>query len=408
MPYSINKSDGTILVTLIDGTIDNSSSDLTLIGKNYTGFGEFINENFVKLLDNFSSVSAPTKAIEGQLWYDKSEGRLKIYSAVGWRGANGTVVADAQPVSLTTGDIWIDSKQKKMYFWDGSGLYETAKQWSDSQGKTGLIAETINDVDTNSKNILSLYVNGMLLGIFSKDTFTPMNKIDGWSGNDWDVSKSDYVFGQRVTFVVDKKPLAFEMINSFVSAGIKPLGDPLSSTYWKQIFIIPGFNTSGILSNYLYDTTVLRSKKLVDDQNNTFVASDFLKRTSDDVTTGKITIQNDFGLSLGLHQSTNLRQNGYEFIIENIAQGGNINIKTTNSLTETTAMYFDANNSRIGIFNSSPQKTLDVTGDVKISGSLQVATLSAAPSLPSNGMIYYDTNTNKFRGYANGSWTDLN
>jgi hypothetical protein len=413
MPYVINKSDGSVLLTLIDGTLNNSL-DVTLVGKNYTGFGEFINENFVKILENFSGVSAPTKPIEGQLWYDKSEGRLKIYSLTGWKGANGTVVADAQPVTLTTGDIWIDSKQKKMYFWDGTGIYEAAKQWGDSQGKTGLIAETINDIDANSKNILSLYVNGVKIGIFSNDKFTPNDKIDGWSGDDWDVSKSNYAFGQRVRYAVDNKPLAFEMIRAFVSAGIKPVGDALSSTYWKQVYINPGFNTLGVLSGYVDDTTVLRAQNLIDNENNVFAATDFLKRTSDDVTTGKITIQNDSGLSLGLHQNANLKLDGYDFVIENTAQDGNISIKTTNSTSEYTALYFDATNNRIGIFNTTPQATLDVTGDAIISGTvavggvLQVATLSTEPSSPANGMIYYDTVTNKFKGYADGTWVDLN
>ena len=80
MSYKLNKTDGTILTDLVDGTVDNTSSDLTLIGRNYSGFGEFLNENFIKLLENFSSSDEPANPIRGQLWYDTSENKLKIYN----------------------------------------------------------------------------------------------------------------------------------------------------------------------------------------------------------------------------------------------------------------------------------------------------------------------------------------
>jgi len=53
MAYKINKTDGSLLVEIVDSTIDQTATDLTLIGKNVSGFGEYINENFVKLLENF-------------------------------------------------------------------------------------------------------------------------------------------------------------------------------------------------------------------------------------------------------------------------------------------------------------------------------------------------------------------
>ena len=59
MAYTINKTDGTVLATITDGTIDNTSS-LTLFGKSYSGFGEALNENLIKLLENQSSTSTPS------------------------------------------------------------------------------------------------------------------------------------------------------------------------------------------------------------------------------------------------------------------------------------------------------------------------------------------------------------
>ena len=78
MAYQINKTDGTIVATVADGQIDQLSTDLTLIGKNYSGFGEYFNENLVKMLENFASTTRPTHPIRGQIWYDTADLKLKV------------------------------------------------------------------------------------------------------------------------------------------------------------------------------------------------------------------------------------------------------------------------------------------------------------------------------------------
>ena len=72
MAYQINKTSGALLVNLADGQIDSTSSDLSLIGRGYTGFGEAVNENFVKILENFANTSAPANPLAGQIWWDTS------------------------------------------------------------------------------------------------------------------------------------------------------------------------------------------------------------------------------------------------------------------------------------------------------------------------------------------------
>ena len=74
MSYIINKTDGSKLITLKDGTVDIVTTDLALFGKGYAGFGERLNENFVKLLENFAYTKAPSKKVKGQLWYDTNVG----------------------------------------------------------------------------------------------------------------------------------------------------------------------------------------------------------------------------------------------------------------------------------------------------------------------------------------------
>ena len=79
MPYTIDYSDpGKSPIVVNDGTADTSTS-LTLIGKNYTRFGEILNENQLQLLENFANGTAPSNPTEGQLWYDNSTNRLMLY-----------------------------------------------------------------------------------------------------------------------------------------------------------------------------------------------------------------------------------------------------------------------------------------------------------------------------------------
>jgi len=79
MPYTIDYSDsGKSPIVVNDGTVDTSTS-LPLIGKNYTRFGEMLNENVLHLLENFANSTAPTNPTEGQLWYDTSTSRLMLY-----------------------------------------------------------------------------------------------------------------------------------------------------------------------------------------------------------------------------------------------------------------------------------------------------------------------------------------
>ena len=119
MAYEINKTDGTALVTLTDGTIDTSTS-LTLFGKSYSGFGELLNENLVKLLENSSSTSAPTAPLKGELWFDTSNGQLKVYDGSAFEPTGGAQSSSTQPSSASAGDLWHDSTNDQMYLYTGS------------------------------------------------------------------------------------------------------------------------------------------------------------------------------------------------------------------------------------------------------------------------------------------------
>jgi hypothetical protein len=183
MAYQINKTDGTVVATVADGQIDTLSTDLTLIGKNYSGFGEALNENFIKLLENFASTTRPTHPIRGQIWFDASELKLKVYSGTQFLPVSSATIANTQPTSLGVGDLWFNNVDRQLYFFDGTTAILLGPAYSTSQGISGLRVESILDTLNQTRVVTYLYNNGILLGIFAKDSFTPKVAISGFSGS---------------------------------------------------------------------------------------------------------------------------------------------------------------------------------------------------------------------------------
>jgi hypothetical protein len=168
MAYTINLTDGTVFATITDGTY-NQSSSVTLVGKNYAGYGEFLDENFIQMLENFSNTTAPTAPLTGQLWWDKTNSLLKVYNGTIFKTVSFSTASSSQPTSNVTGDLWYDTTNQQVKVYTGSSFIVVGPAYSSSQGTTGAIPETINDNTATPHYVTTLYSNSVRVAIFSSD-----------------------------------------------------------------------------------------------------------------------------------------------------------------------------------------------------------------------------------------------
>ena len=313
MAYTINKTDGTILATVADGQIDTLSSDLTLIGKNYSGFGESLNENLVKLLENFSNAAAPTHPIRGQIWFDVTESKLKVYNGTGFVPVSSATISGTRPTSLGVGDLWFNNVDKQLYFYDGTNTILLGPDYSVGQGVSGLRVASILDTLNQNRVVTYLYTNGILLGIFSKDSFTPKLAIDGFSGN-----------------------------------------------------IQPGFNAS-TLSGIKFNVTASNSDKLGNQP-----ASSYVRNDTSNIVNGQIIISSNLGLIVGDANQGQFQVQDGNVLIANIASNKDLILNVRRDVIAEEAIKIEAADRIINMYDGQLSSEVRMGGSLTVEGNLTV------------------------------------
>ena len=313
MAYQINKTDGTIVSTVADGQIDNISTDITLIGKNYSGFGEVLNENFIKILENFANVTAPTAPIKGQIWFDSTESKLKVYSGTAFVPVSSATIANSQPTTLGVGDLWFNDTAKQLYFFDGTSTILLGPAYSDAQGTSGLIVTSILDTLNQTRVITSLFNNGILLGIFAKDSFTPKNAIAGFSGD-----------------------------------------------------IGPGFN-QGTLSGIKFDVTCTNSEKLANVDSTNYVRKD----TANSLT-NTLRIESDLGLVVGSASQANLSVDNGNVKLSNAAENKLLILDVRKGISQEIAVKITPSTRQIDLYEGAPDSLVKTGGSMELAGDLTI------------------------------------
>lgn len=177
MAYQVDKFNGTFLTSVEDGTIDNTT-DIRFVGKNYAGYGEVQNENFLHMLENFANTTAPPRVITGQIWYDSANQKLKFYDGSKFKNAGGAEVATTAPSGLVTGEFWWDSSSNQLYTWSGTEFVLVGPEISSDVGSSAAVAQSVRDTGGTNHTILKLNAGGKTVGIISRDEFTLDNGLN--------------------------------------------------------------------------------------------------------------------------------------------------------------------------------------------------------------------------------------
>lgn len=320
MAYLINRSDGTVLATVSDGQVDSLSTDLTFIGKNYSGFGESLNENFVKLLENFAGASRPSRPIRGQIWFDSTELKLKVYNGTAFQPVSSATISAQQPTTLTPGDLWFNDTDKQLYFYDGINTLLLGPTYAASQGLSGFKVSTILDTLNQSKVITSLYNNGTLVGIFSSATtsFTPKIAIAGFTGA-----------------------------------------------------IGPGFNP-GAIEGFKYNVTATNAENLGEVPYTSYVRNDKLTSEEQSVT-GRVILRN--GLEVGLARQVQLFEVNGDLLLQNVSENKFVRIAIKGGTGQNDALVIgpgDLSPRTATIFGNYIDSETLIGGNLTVNGNLNV------------------------------------
>jgi hypothetical protein len=172
MAYKVDRFNGTFLVNVADGTID-TTTDLRFVGKNYAGYGEIQNENFLHLLENFANTTQPPKAVVGQIWYDSANKKLKFYDGSKFKFANGAEVKDTAPTGLSVGEFWWDTVNQQLYTWSGTDYILVGPEASPELGASSVVSVQVIDTSNVAHSVVKIISADETIAIVSRDEFTP-------------------------------------------------------------------------------------------------------------------------------------------------------------------------------------------------------------------------------------------
>jgi len=311
MAYIVNKTDGTAVTTITDGTIDNTTS-LTLFGKSYSGFGELLNEDLVKLLENSASTSAPTSPLKGEVWFDTTVNQLKVYDGTSFKPTGGAKSQASAPTSPSAGDLWMDSSNSQLYFYTGSAWILAGPVYTSGQTLSGFKIETVTNDSAVSKVIASMYSGNTRVAILSAEGFTPGTTITGFA-----------------------QIYAGLTLNSAIGA-------QFAGTTTTALYL----NTAGTTNS----------------SGTVIAGGNFMRKDAAQTTTGAITIAADTGLLVGAGSDLRLTVSDINSTIANVSEDGNLSVQINDGGVTKTPIAITGSSGNIAL-----------TGDVTITGNLNVS-----------------------------------
>ena len=329
MAYTINLTDGTVFATISDGTV-NTASSMILVGKNYAGYGEFLDENFIHLLESGSNTTAPSAPLTGQLWWDKTNNLLKVYNGTLFKTISAATSSATAPTSNVTGDLWYDTVNQQVKVYTGTGFIVVGPAFTSAEGTAGAIPETINDSGGTPHFVTSLYVNNSRVAIVSKDAnFTPA------------------------------APTATTFPTIYTGITLTNTGSP----------VFAGTATNAALLDSLDST-------------------DFMRATANTSTTGTVSVLNNTGLFVGASSVFNVNTTTTDANIKSNISNGNLVIQANVGGTTYTVARALGSNGTFAIANAATVgTTLGVTGNVTGGNLVTAGQLTATGNVTGGNIL---------------------
>ena len=308
MAYTINKTDGTKLVALRDGTVDIATTDLALFGKGYAGFGERLNENFVKVLENFANTTAPANKIKGQLWYDTLANQIKVWNGSKFKPVGASTTSAAQPTNANTGDMWFDTNNSQLYVYSSTAWTLIGPTAVAGSGVTQVSPDVIKDNAGVNKSILKFITNDTTVGIVSAEEFTPQTAIVGFSS------------------------------------------------------IFKGITLSTSVSSAKFIGTATNADRLGGELPASYIRSDTVANI-----TGTLSVLNNGGVTIGAGSNILISMSGDDARFRNFTSNGNLEFYVNDGGSNTRALYIEGATHNVNILND-----ILVGGNAIIDGNLTV------------------------------------
>ena len=301
------------MVTLADGTIDTATTDLTLIGKGYAGFGEKLNENFVKVLENFNNTSAPSNKLQGQLWFDQTNKQINVYTGTKWKPVGSTTNSVASPSNAVQGDMWFDTTNSQLYVYTGTAWTLVGPTTVSGSGVTQVVSETLQDNAGVNRSLLKLVANDAVVGIISSIAFTPSSTETNGA--------------------------------ALISAGFSTVAQ--------------GIQISSSVASAKFRGTATDSDAL-----GGVAAANYLRSNANDTTTGSLGVLNDTGFTLGAGSDITMSLSSDNLTIAQTTSNKDIIFTVNDGGATTTLMTMNGSEGRLD---------LPLVGDIHVKGSLTVS-----------------------------------
>jgi len=267
-----------------------------LIGKGYAGFGEKLNENLVKLLENFNNTSAPSNKIQGQLWYDKTNNQLNVYTGSKFKPVGSTTNSTSAPSNAVQGDLWFDTTNTQLYVYNGTAWTLIGPTTVAGSGVTQFVSEVVEDNTGVNRSILKMVANDTVVAVVSNIAFTP------------DSTETNAA--------------------ALIAAGFSTVAQ--------------GIQLSSSVASVKFRGTATDSDSL-----GGVAAANYLRSNANDTTSGTLGILNDDGLTIGAGSDITMKLSSDDFTIAQTTQDKDIIFTVNDGGVTTEALRITGSSGRI-------------------------------------------------------------